>query len=75
MIRAVRAAHHHLVRDDRSLALQPKRLLRGKVPLVTETFVAVTGAEFPERRIPGCAVAVRAFGLEEITQPFITSCR
>src|SRR5208283_2799579 len=43
---------------DRVLRMEEQRLLRGKVPLVAETLLAITGAEFPERRIPGCAVAL-----------------
>ena len=57
MVRPLRAAHHHLIWDDRPLAMQRKRLLRRQVPLIAETVVAVARAEFPERRIPGCAVA------------------
>jgi hypothetical protein len=38
--------------------VEEKRLLGRKVPLLAETLVTVARAEFPERRIPGCTVAV-----------------
>jgi hypothetical protein len=56
IVRAFRAVHDDLVRDDRSLALQPERLLRRKIPLIAKTLAAVAGAEFPKRGIPRRAV-------------------
>lgn len=58
IVRAPRAVDDDLVRNHRSLAVQEKRLLWRKVPLVPETLVTVARAELPERRIPGCAVAI-----------------
>src|SRR5271170_2215956 len=57
MIHAVRTAHHHLFRNDRPLAMDPKRLFCRKVPQTAETFIAVTATKFPERGKPGGAVA------------------
>src|SRR5438034_10927134 len=57
VVRGFRTVHNQLIRDHRSLAVQKKGLLRRQVPLVAKTLVAVTRAEFPERRMPRGALA------------------
>src|ERR1035441_2024454 len=57
MVRSLRAAHNHLIRDDGSFAMEPQRLFRRQMPLIPETLTAVAGAKFPEGCIPRRTVA------------------
>ena len=75
VVGALRAVDHDLLRNDGLFTVQQKRLFGRRCHSSPKRLGTVARAEFPERRIPWRAVARRAPGLAEISQPFMTSCR